>query len=66
MCEYFNECTTHFDVIYNQGNAVATTLRVFSSGFGSGIVLGNMGMFLNNFMNWSDLFPETTDDSEFN
>ena len=29
------------------------------SGFGSGVVLGNTGMFLNNLMSWFDLLPES-------
>ena len=56
--QWINECTTHFDVVDNQGNAVATT-QSLGSGFGSGVVLGNTGMFLNNFMNWFDLLPES-------
>ncbi|MFP6721793.1 MAG: gamma-glutamyltransferase [Candidatus Poribacteria bacterium] len=56
--QWINECTTHFDVVDNQGNAVATT-QSLGSGFGSGVVLGDTGMFLNNFMNWFDLLPES-------
>lgn len=54
--EWINECTTHFDVIDAEGNAVAVT-QSLGSGFGSGVVLGETGMFLNNFMNWFDLLP---------
>ncbi|HIA69310.1 TPA: gamma-glutamyltransferase [Candidatus Poribacteria bacterium] len=56
--QWINECTTHFDVVDNQGNAVATT-QSLGSGFGSGVVLGNTGMFLNNLMSWFDLLPES-------
>ena len=56
--EWINECTTHFDVIDGEGNAVAVT-QSLGSGFGSGVVLGETGMFLNNFMNWFDLLPES-------
>ena len=56
--EWINECTTHFDVIDAEGNAVAVT-QSLGSGFGSGVVLGETGMFLNNFMNWFDLLPES-------
>ena len=56
--EWINECTTHFDVIDAEGNAVAVT-QSLGSAFGSGVVLGGTGMFLNNFMNWFDLLPES-------
>ncbi len=56
--EWINECTTHFDVVDGEGNAVAVT-QSLGSGFGSGVALGETGMFLNNFMNWFDLLPES-------
>jgi gamma-glutamyltranspeptidase/glutathione hydrolase len=56
--EWINECTTHFDVVDAEGNAVAIT-QSLGSGFGSGVILGNTGAFLNNFMNWFDLLPES-------
>ncbi len=56
--EWINECTTHFDVVDGEGNAIAVT-QSLGSGFGSGVVLGETGMFLNNFMNWFDLLPES-------
>ena len=56
--EWMNECTTHFDVVDGEGNAVAVT-QSLGSGFGSGVALGETGMFLNNFMNWFDLLPES-------
>jgi len=56
--EWMNECTTHFDVVDGEGNAVAVT-QSLGSGFGSGVVLGETGMFLNNFMNWFDLLAES-------
>ena len=52
--EWINECTTHFDVVDSEGNAVAVT-QSLGSGFGSGVILGETGMFLNNFINWFDL-----------
>ncbi|MCZ6680733.1 MAG: gamma-glutamyltransferase [Candidatus Poribacteria bacterium] len=56
--EWINECTTHFDVVDGEGNAVAVT-QSLGSAFGSGVSLGETGMFLNNFMNWFDLLPES-------
>jgi gamma-glutamyltranspeptidase / glutathione hydrolase len=54
--DWINECTTHFDVVDNHGNAVAIT-QSLGSGFGSGMVVGETGMFLNNFIRWGDLVP---------
>ena len=56
--EWINECTTHFDAVDSAGNAVAVT-QSLGSGFGSGMILGETGLFLNNFMNWFDLLPES-------
>ena len=52
------ECTTHFDVVDAEGNAVAVTQSV-GGGFGSGVMLGETGMFLNNFIYWMDRVPES-------
>jgi len=41
--------TTHFSVIDANGNRVAATITV-NLGFGSGLMLGNTGIFLNNEM----------------
>ena len=51
-----NECTTHFDVVDAEGNAVAIT-QSLGSGFGSGEIIGESGMFLNNFIKWADTVP---------
>ena len=52
------ECTTHFDTIDAQGNAVAVT-QSLGSGFGSAMVVPGTGIALNNFMNWFDLEPQS-------
>lgn len=54
--DWLNECTTHFDVADEAGNAVAVT-QSLGSGFGSGEIIGNTGMFLNNFIKWADTVP---------
>lgn len=51
---HLKECTTHFDVIDGDGNAVAVT-QSLGDGFGSGVMLGDTGMMLNNFNYWFDL-----------
>ncbi|MBT6144137.1 MAG: gamma-glutamyltransferase [Gemmatimonadetes bacterium] len=48
-----NECTTHFDAIDAEGNAVACT-QSLGSGFGSAMVVPGTGIALNNFMRWFD------------
>ncbi len=55
---WLNECTTHFDVVDADGNAVAIT-QSLGSGFGSGMIMGDTGMFLNNFIRWGDLVPDS-------
>lgn len=52
------ECTTHFDVIDGQGNAISVT-QSLGDGFGSGVMLGDTGMMLNNFNYWFDLQPDS-------
>jgi gamma-glutamyltranspeptidase/glutathione hydrolase len=54
--DWLGECTTHFDVVDKEGNSVAIT-QSLGSGFGSGMVVGKTGMFLNNFIRWGDLVP---------
>lgn len=54
--DWVNECTTHFDAVDADGNAVAIT-QSLGSGFGSGVALGETGMFLNNFIKWADVVP---------
>jgi len=56
--DWLNECTTHFDVVDKDGNSVAIT-QSLGSGFGSGMVVGKTGMFLNNFIRWGDLVPHS-------
>jgi gamma-glutamyltranspeptidase/glutathione hydrolase len=52
------ECTTHFDVVDGEGNAVGVT-QSLGDGFGSGVMLGDTGMMLNNFNYWFDLHPDS-------
>jgi gamma-glutamyltranspeptidase/glutathione hydrolase len=52
------ECTTHFDVIDEEGNAVAVT-QSLGDGFGSGVMAGELGFMLNNFGYWFDFDPES-------
>jgi gamma-glutamyltranspeptidase/glutathione hydrolase len=52
--DWVNDCTTHFDAVDAEGNAVAVT-QSLGSGFGSGMVLEGTGMFLNNFIKWADV-----------
>ena len=55
---WMRECTTHFDVVDAEGNAVAVTQSI-GNAFGSGTILGETGMFLNNFIYWFDYLPES-------
>ena len=48
-----DECTTHFDTIDADGNAVACT-QSLGSGFGSAMVVPGTGIAMNNFMRWFD------------
>ncbi len=50
------ECTTHFDVVDAEGNAVAIT-QSLGDGFGSGVMVGETGFMLNNFGYWFDFDP---------
>ena len=51
-----NECTTHFNTIDKDGNAVSCT-QSLGSGFGSAMVVPGTGITLNNFMKWFDIDP---------
>ena len=51
--DWINECTTHFDAVDAEGNAVAIT-QSLGSGYGSGVAVGDTGMFINNFIKWAD------------
>ena len=53
-----DECTTHFDAVDAEGNAVACT-QSLGSGFGSAMVIPGAGIALNNFMRWFDLDPSS-------
>jgi len=50
------ECTTHFDVVDAAGNAVAVT-QSLGAVFGSGVMAGDTGIMLNNFLFWAELDP---------
>jgi len=50
------ECTTHFDAVDADGNAVAVT-QSLGSAFGSAMVVPGTGVALNNFMRWFDREP---------
>lgn len=52
------ECTTHFDTIDADGNAVAVT-QSLGGGFGSAVVIPGTGVALNNFMYWFDRDPQS-------
>ena len=53
-----NECTTHFNTIDEEGNAVSCT-QSLGSGFGSAMVVPGTGIALNNFMKWFDIDPSS-------
>lgn len=53
---WMSECTTHFDTIDAEGNAVACT-QSLGGGFGSSMVVPETGIALNNFMRWFDREP---------
>jgi gamma-glutamyltranspeptidase/glutathione hydrolase len=52
------ECTTHFDVVDAEGNAVSVT-QSLGDGFGSGVMAGDTGLMLNNFAYWFDIHPDS-------
>jgi gamma-glutamyltranspeptidase / glutathione hydrolase len=52
------EHTTHFAVVDADGMAVNVTQSI-GSPFGSGFMAGETGIMLNNFLNWTDLDPES-------
>jgi gamma-glutamyltranspeptidase/glutathione hydrolase len=53
---FIPECTTHFDVVDSEGNAVAVT-QSLGDGFGSGVMAGDTGIMLNDFCYWFDIDP---------
>ena len=53
---WMSECTTHFDTIDADGNAVACT-QSLGGAFGSSMVVPETGIALNNFMRWFDREP---------
>lgn len=53
---WMSECTTHFDAIDAEGNAVACT-QSLGGGFGASMVVPETGIALNNFMRWFDHEP---------
>ena len=53
---YAYEHTTHFDAVDEEGNAVSVT-QSLGAVFGSGVLLGDTGILLNNLAYWFDLDP---------
>lgn len=54
--DFSRECTTHFDVVDGDGNAVSVT-QSLGAFFGSGVMAGETGIMLNNFLYWAELDP---------
>ncbi len=52
------QSTTHFDALDAAGNAVSAT-QTLGAVFGSGVVFGETGLALNNFLYWMDRDPES-------
>lgn len=55
--EFMKEQTTHFAAA--ESDMVVTVTQSLGSPFGSGVVAPGTGVFLNNFLNWTDLDPES-------
>jgi gamma-glutamyltranspeptidase/glutathione hydrolase len=54
--DFVRECTTHFDVVDAEGNAVSVT-QSLGAFYGSGVLAGDTGIMLNNFLFWAELDP---------
>ena len=54
--DFTRECTTHFDVVDSEGNGVSVT-QSLGAIFGSGVMAGDTGIMLNNFLFWAELDP---------
>lgn len=55
--DFMKEQTTHFAAA--DPDMVVTVTQSLGSPFGSGVVAPGTGVFLNNFLNWTDLDPES-------
>jgi len=53
-----SECTTHFSVADEAGNAVGVT-QSLGAGYGSAFVIPGTGIALNNFLYWMDSDPQS-------
>ena len=56
--DFIRECTTHFSVVDNDGNAIAIT-QSLGAAFGSGFLAGDTGIMMNNFLFFFDLDPDS-------
>ncbi len=56
--DFNRECTTHFSVVDEDGNAIAIT-QSLGAAFGSGFLAGDTGIMMNNFLFFFDLDPES-------
>jgi gamma-glutamyltranspeptidase/glutathione hydrolase len=56
--DFTRECTTHLDVIDQDGNAVSITQSIGAI-FGSGFMAGDTGIMMNNFLYFLDLDAES-------
>jgi gamma-glutamyltranspeptidase/glutathione hydrolase len=56
--EYASGLTTHFVTADSEGNVVTVT-QTLGGAFGSAVVAGDTGVFMNNMCKWFDINPET-------